>query len=423
MANFVAQRAKERPSEFSALARKYSDDTPTRDSGGTFGGIDAARIELDASELLDCLAVLENGEISDVVESRHGFHVVRRDAAPEKETEVSGIRLVIAYDNAQWLHRFLARRQPPSRSRAQALRFASELLAQAQQGAISFEDLVRQQSEHRDAEFGGDLGNWSTHESSGFYRELHALQQLDVGGISAPIDTFMGIQILKRTPSRPRKTYAMTAVRLAFDPSLESGETSRDGSFARISKLSGIVAEHPKRFEELQREYCCKTEESWEEGRGSEILTRTLAGLPIGGIASEPILVDHEYLIPKRIKPPEPSRDVTRPVFPMPHVPDVEYLVRLLEKSTILSEVGLALGNAQHEDGVALASVVTTLQKLPENLAALEPHERRGEIRARLEELKEPLGPERYREFADLLNVHVDRRLAEAIARAESGTL
>ena len=75
LARKISKLARAAKADFGALARKYSDDNQTADKGGDLGlfarGMKVPRLEQIAF-------VLARGKVSDVVETRYGYHVVKR---------------------------------------------------------------------------------------------------------------------------------------------------------------------------------------------------------------------------------------------------------------------------------------------------------------------------------------------------------
>ena len=71
----VAAEAKREGADFAALARKYSDD-PSGEKGGSIGIFLKGQL-LDALD--GPLSKLTVGEISPVVETKYGFHILKRD--------------------------------------------------------------------------------------------------------------------------------------------------------------------------------------------------------------------------------------------------------------------------------------------------------------------------------------------------------
>ena len=70
--------------DFAALARKNSDDSATRNKGGSLGYLVGERMKI-STEFMDAAFSLKAGEISEVVESPLGFHIIKADAkVPEQ---------------------------------------------------------------------------------------------------------------------------------------------------------------------------------------------------------------------------------------------------------------------------------------------------------------------------------------------------
>jgi parvulin-like peptidyl-prolyl isomerase len=301
-AQAVGERAKLAPREFARLAREHSEDIATRDNGGSFGGVQAFQL-YSWGALLDVLSALEPGDVSEVVETDYGFHIFQRHA-PAALQQVSGSRIVIAYDQAPWLHAFLARGTLPSRSRAEALARAEQVYQKAREAPTSFERLVDEYSDHQDVLRAGDFGSWSTHEVTPVPREIEVLQKLEVGEVAPPMDSRFGVQIIKRTPNRPRQQYAITTVEQRVDPNLPAGDPQSSVVVRQnLEAILEMLRVAPERFSEFQTQYCCTTIEQWEEGRGWAPAEQAIAGLQPGGVSEPVSLSRYQYAIIKRVVP------------------------------------------------------------------------------------------------------------------------
>ena len=73
-------RLAENPDDFEQIAREESEAAGATETGGSLGAVTEGTME-DAFEA--ALFALEPGEISEVVETRQGFHIIRRDATPQ----------------------------------------------------------------------------------------------------------------------------------------------------------------------------------------------------------------------------------------------------------------------------------------------------------------------------------------------------
>src|SRR5690606_24632437 len=122
---------------FNEVAKEHSEDIATRRSAGSLGGANAADF-LSTPTILDALASLNPGDISRVVETRCGFHIIRRDR-PLPDQMVSGAHIVIGHRNAQWLHRFGSDSPGPTRSRDDALKLVNHVHSLVRQHPDNFE--------------------------------------------------------------------------------------------------------------------------------------------------------------------------------------------------------------------------------------------------------------------------------------------
>ncbi len=308
----VVRRARDGES-FEDLAREYSDELETSSRGGSLGGVLASHL-LPWPHVLDALETLGPGEVSNVIETDTGYHVLLRRPPPPDVT-VSGRRLVIAHDGAPWIA--LAARGPvPQRSRAEALALARDLYERARAQPAEFELLVTERSEHRDGARGGDFGTWSTREPTELPREVEVLAGLGIGEVAAPIDSLWGIQIIQRTEDRARERFAMASLELIYDPSRpESEPASRQSAQRRIEELSVNLREHPDRFAALQREYCCDVVSEIVSGRHSPALESALGQLAPEQITGEPIEEPNlRFMLVKRL-----------PLTLLPRAPEIRY--------------------------------------------------------------------------------------------------
>lgn len=296
LARTVLARAHRDLDAFGELAREYSDDSPTRDWGGSLGGVAAAELG-PWPAILDELSRLKAGEISGVIETDLGFEILRRRRVPDP-VSVAGRRIVIGYDGTP---RARLGAEDPERSRDEALREAQDLLARAKAGE-PFPRLVEKYSEDPDREQDGDIGLWSNREPTPYGRQIEVLVGLGEGGVSDPIDTAEGIEIVQRTDAHPRASYAASSIKIWFDDGLPEGnEHSRAHAMARARAIARVIKADPSRFASFQREYCCVQPERWTAGRAPPGLTAVLDHLAVGQIAADPIVVFPQVTIAQRL--------------------------------------------------------------------------------------------------------------------------
>jgi len=325
---------------------------------------------------------------------------------------VSGAHIVIGHDRAGWLP-LLRGDAPAQRSRAEALETANRLYQILQRDPGQFEALVASHSEHPDRAQAGDFGSWSTRRASGYPREIEVLRQLQVGAIPPPMDSPLGIEILRRTADHPRRQYAMTGVWLRFDPSKEAGPSAQATVFSQAKELAAGVAGDPLRFAALQRDVCCTFAPQWEEGQGSPSLTAALDPLAIGQVAPEPVQTEYNYVILQRTEPRTPLVREAR--FELPaHAPDVVAQLSDMQAEKALAELRRANEKAQQALGLddALTRALSDRHAVsgPFDDEA-PPEKRRASIADWLLDTERLLGAERYARYRAILENQITEYL------------
>jgi parvulin-like peptidyl-prolyl isomerase len=326
LAQNIAREATRRPDAFSRLASEHSDDPVTRASGGSLGGISALQL-YRWPMVLDAIAALPVGEVSNPVETERGFHVFYRRPPPEEE-RVSGQRIIIAHDDAPWIE-VGARGGIPTRSREQARALAQTVYEQASAAPAAFERLVEQYSEHQDAARAGYFGTWSSRESSPFPRELETLRGMAVGQLAPPMETLFGYAILKRIDRPERDDLAMARIELRYNPQLKATEAgSQRATLDQARSLIDVLEQHPERFEELQKQYCCDVVSRVRAGRSPTAIETALLALKPGEMSRAPVPIYTGYLIVKRLGSAAlPPLRPTRFELPSPEQPDMAYFM------------------------------------------------------------------------------------------------
>lgn len=375
LAESLRGHAAANPSTFPDLAAEYSDDVTSAPHAGSLGGINALRL-MPWPKLLDVMASIEPGHVSRVVESPYGFHVFMRLPPPAPET-LSGQHIVIGYDRAPWLARFQGRNGIEHRSRQEAMKLAYAVYEQALDPS-RFPILVEQYSDHHDALWGGDFGTWSTHEATPYHREVDALRSLHVGEVSVPKDTFLGFQILLRTPLRKRDAYAANILRVPFE---RDGDGRASISFMsarrRAQALLARVLARPSEFIELWNQYCCNGVTVWQEGREDQRLTSAVRALKVGDVSPTIIETRSSFVIAMRVALP-PVVETSGPAFelPSPNAPDIAGLMGWrLSESQLLSAFDFAaeaLRSTANQDEDAAFALRAATAKLKLTNAASE---------------------------------------------------
>jgi peptidyl-prolyl cis-trans isomerase SurA len=170
---------------FAQVAATYS-DAPDALQGGTLGWRQSARLP---SLFLEVLEKLNPGEVSDILRSPNGFHIV-------KLLEKRGKAATAGVQQTHVRHILLRQREGLSAAEAR------ERLARLRERVIAgadFGDIAKQQSEDSSAAKGGDLG-WVAPGDTvpEFEKVMNALHDKEV---SQPIQTPFGwhlVQVLER---------------------------------------------------------------------------------------------------------------------------------------------------------------------------------------------------------------------------------
>ncbi len=171
--------------DFALIARTYSDDASSQEGGelGWFGKGDMVP-EFDSAAFS-----LEPGQISGVVQTRFGFHIIK--CLEKKEDRVRASHVLIGF-------------KPSTADILNKKHFADFLCDLLAQGA-DFGDLAREYSEDEGSKFSqGDIGWFSQPEMLPEFREV--VEKLNPGDISPPIKTDYGwhiIKILDKQEGRP----------------------------------------------------------------------------------------------------------------------------------------------------------------------------------------------------------------------------
>lgn len=174
--------------DFSSLAKKFSDD-PSGPEGGDIAPL--VPNEPDPSvppEFLQAALALQPGQVSEVVESQFGFHVIQR----RDMRRMSAQHILIRYKGAV--------NCPDSivRTRSEALALAERILAQVRHPDASFPVAARDFSEDKQtASTGGYVSFGVGTMDPAFEKAAFALKDEEISGI---VETPYGFHIIRRVP-------------------------------------------------------------------------------------------------------------------------------------------------------------------------------------------------------------------------------
>jgi parvulin-like peptidyl-prolyl isomerase len=181
LATELRDRARGLGADFFALAREHSDG-PTAARGGRLGVVERGRM---APEFEDALFAMGVGQVSEVVETSYGFHVIQR----LEIEEVGAAHILLQYAGTQG--------STVSRSREEARALAEELLARCRDQDSNFSALAAEHSECPSAPYGGSLGRFSRGQlDSTIEATAFALKPDSTSGL---VETAFGFHIIRRT--------------------------------------------------------------------------------------------------------------------------------------------------------------------------------------------------------------------------------
>jgi peptidyl-prolyl cis-trans isomerase SurA len=171
--------------EFTRLATSFSDG-PEATTGGSMGWRSADRIP---QVFVDELISLKPGEVSKLIRSPNGFHILRLVDRRGAQLAAGGPPV------EQTRARHILLRVSEITPEADVLRRLTEIKQRAEAGTAQFADLARQFSVDGSASKGGDLG-W-LYQGDTVPEFEKAMNQLKIAQISEPIRTQFGFHLIE----------------------------------------------------------------------------------------------------------------------------------------------------------------------------------------------------------------------------------
>ncbi|MDB5860898.1 MAG: survival protein surA precursor (chaperone surA)-like protein [Ramlibacter sp.] len=170
--------------DFGKLARENSDAAGAAANGGQVGLRPADRLP---PLFVDVTRDLKEGEVSDVVRSGAGFHIVK--VLEKRQSSPAGISVTQSHA------RHILLRATPQMSETQALQRLADFKRRMLAGQGDFAQLARENSQDASAKNGGDLG-WAS--PGMFVPEFEeVLNALAPGQISDPVVSRFGIHLIQ----------------------------------------------------------------------------------------------------------------------------------------------------------------------------------------------------------------------------------
>lgn len=184
LAQEIATKAKAEGADFAALAREYS-ECPSSADGGNLGNFMAGQMVPEFSKATMKLAI---GDVSDVVESSFGYHVIRRQEV-EVIPKASAKHILVQYKGSM-------RAGPEiTRTKEEALALIQECQKRLEAGE-KFEDLAREHSDCPSTKDGGDLGEFSQGMMHPVFDD--ATFGCEVGATTGIVETPFGYHVIHR---------------------------------------------------------------------------------------------------------------------------------------------------------------------------------------------------------------------------------
>ena len=176
---------------FEDLAKQYSEDPGTADIGGDLGFIERGMLYKDFEE---AAFQLENGEISDIIETPVGFHIIQM-------VEKRGDRVHVRH--------ILVRLQTSAEDEDKIVEKLEHIKEEALAGE-SFAELAKKYSEDETTkDEGGDLG-WLPIEMLQIEQFKNLAYTLNAGEISEPFKTPFGYHLVKLEEKKPARKLNIT---------------------------------------------------------------------------------------------------------------------------------------------------------------------------------------------------------------------
>ncbi|MFH1129793.1 MAG: peptidylprolyl isomerase [Pseudomonadota bacterium] len=297
----IAKKAKEAPEKFADLAREYS-DCPSGAQGGDLGTWHKGRMVPAFDQAIEKLKV---GEVSDVVETQFGYHVmIRREVKPP--VDVAAAQIMIAYEGA------MRARPDVKRTKDAAMKLAEKLAVEAAKNPAKFAELAKKHSDGPEAVKGGDMGTWNTGQPRMPSVFTNAILALEIGGISKVVETPFGYHVFKRAEIPP--LYAGSHILISYKGAMRVSEkVTRTKKEAKelADKLSKEAQAAPDKFMELAARNSDDPSAarggslgSWRKGMMVPVFDEAVEKLKEGEI-SDPVESPFGFHIIKREAPPK----------------------------------------------------------------------------------------------------------------------
>ncbi len=170
--------------DFAKLAQQYSEDPGSKALGGDLGYF---RREVMLPEFVDAAFRLKPGEVSGLVETQFGYHIIKVEDVRGNEVHARHILLLL---------------QPSEEDAWETIALLDSIRSDILSGKTTFEEMAKQYSKDENSNSLGGRLQWLTAES-GLEPFITQAEKMKVGEISEPIKTQYGYHLLRLDGLRP----------------------------------------------------------------------------------------------------------------------------------------------------------------------------------------------------------------------------
>lgn len=178
--------------DFAELAREYSEDPGSADQGGNLG--DYFTRDTMFPEFSDAAFALIVGEVSDIVETPLGFHIIKADDIRGERIKASHILLLS---------------KPDADDEAICINKLKQIREDIVSGKAAFEDMAKEHSEDESSSSLGGKLKWLTREegpNQSIPSFIEQAEKLEISKISEPFKSRFGYHILMLDDHKPAHT-------------------------------------------------------------------------------------------------------------------------------------------------------------------------------------------------------------------------
>jgi peptidyl-prolyl cis-trans isomerase SurA len=174
--------------DFAGLASLYSDD-PTGEEGGDLGFFGRGDMIPGFEEVA---FALEPGEISDVVETEFGYHIIKVEEKKDDQVRARHVLLLV---------------RPSKKDTSQVVQVADSLYHLLLEGA-EFAELAKDfSSDEESKKMGGELGWYPVDQMTPEFKE--GVRDLEIGQMSPPLKSQFGVHVLKVLDRREQRKLSL----------------------------------------------------------------------------------------------------------------------------------------------------------------------------------------------------------------------